>query len=74
MRAVFANGDLRRVQLAFLGSSIGDWAYATAIVVWAYDAGGASAVGIWMGIRFVLGAVTTPGRGACTPTGGRGAG
>lgn len=60
MRAVFANRDLRRVQLAFLGSSIGDWAYATAIVVWAYDAGGASAVGIWMGIRFVLGAVTTP--------------
>ena len=29
-------------------------------MVWAYDAGGASAVGIWLGIRFVLGALTAP--------------
>lgn len=60
LRAVLGNPNLRRVQLAFLGSAIGDWAYATAIVVWAYDAGGASAVGIWLGIRFVLGALTAP--------------
>jgi MFS family permease len=60
LRAVLRNPNLRRVQLAFLGSSIGDWAYATAIVVWAYGVGGAKAVGIWMGIRFVLGALTAP--------------
>ncbi|HEX6149096.1 MFS transporter [Nocardioides sp.] len=48
------------MQVAFLGSAVGDWAYATAIVVWAYDAGGARAVGIWLGIRFVLGALTAP--------------
>lgn len=60
LRAVLGNPDLRRVQLAFLGSAVGDWAYATAIVVWAYAEGGAAAVGIWMGVRFVLGAVTTP--------------
>lgn len=60
LRAVLGNPNLRRVQLAFLGSAIGDWAYATAIVVWAYDAGGAGAVGIWLGIRFVLGALTAP--------------
>ena len=60
LRAVLGNANLRRVQLAFLGSAVGDWAYATAIVVWAYDAGGASAVGIWLGIRFVLGALTAP--------------
>ncbi|MGH3347570.1 MAG: MFS transporter [Nocardioides sp.] len=60
LRAVLGNPNLRRVQLAFLGSAIGDWAYATAIVVWAYDAGGANAVGIWLGIRFVLGALTAP--------------
>ncbi|MFD1948510.1 MFS transporter [Nocardioides aestuarii] len=59
-RAVLGNPDLRRVQLAFLGSAVGDWAYATAIIVWAYDAGGASAVGVWMGVRLVLGALTTP--------------
>jgi MFS family permease len=60
LRAVLGNPNLRRVQLAFLGSAVGDWAYATAIVVWAYDAGGARAVGIWLGIRFVLGALTAP--------------
>jgi MFS family permease len=60
LRAVLGNPNLRRVQLAFLGSAIGDWAYATAIVVWAYDAGGAKAVGIWLGVRFVLGALTAP--------------
>lgn len=60
LRAVARNPNLRRVQLAFLGSAIGDWAYATAIVVWAYGAGGAQAVGLWMGIRFVLGALTAP--------------
>ena len=31
--AVFANRNLRRVELAFLGSSIGDGAYATAVAV-----------------------------------------
>ena len=60
LRAVLGNPNLRRVQLAFLGSAIGDWAYATAIVVWAYAEGGATAVGIWVGVRFVLGALTTP--------------
>ena len=60
LRAVLGNPNLRRVQLAFLGSAIGDWAYATAIVVWAYAEGGATAVGIWVGVRFLLGALTTP--------------
>ncbi len=60
LRAVLGNPNLRRVQLAFLGSAVGDWAYATAIVVWAYDAGGARAVGIWLGVRFILGALTAP--------------
>jgi MFS family permease len=60
LAAVAGNVQIRRVQLAFLGSSIGDWAYATAIIVWAYDTGGAEAVGIWMSIRLVLGALTSP--------------
>ena len=50
LRAVFANRNLRRVELGFAGSTIGDWAYATAVAVWAYDIGGAGAVGTWMAI------------------------
>jgi len=57
---VFGNPALRRLNLAFAGSAIGDWAYATAIVVWAYDAGGITAVGIWGTVRLLLMAVVTP--------------
>ncbi len=60
LRAVARNPNLRRIQLAFLGSSVGDWAYATAIIVWAYGEGGAGAVGVWLGIRFVLEAIAAP--------------
>lgn len=57
---VWRNHGLRRVNLGFVGSAIGDWAYATAIVVWAYGVGGATAVGIWGTVRLVLMAVVTP--------------
>ena len=33
---------------------IGDWAYATAVVVWAYGAGGAKLVGVWGAVRLLL--------------------
>ena len=36
--------------MALAGSMIGDWAYATAVAVWAYGVGGAKAVGIWTAI------------------------
>ena len=58
--SVFANRNLRRIELAFVGSAIGDWAYATAVAVWAYGEGGAKAVGIWMAIRYLLMAVCAP--------------
>jgi len=54
------NPNLRRLQLAFAGSAIGDWAYGTAVAVWAYGEGGAKSVGIWMAIRFALGAISSP--------------
>lgn len=60
LATVFSNAGLRRLNLAFAGSAIGDWAYATAIVVWAYDVGGVAAVGIWGTIRLVLMTVITP--------------
>ena len=58
--AVFANRNFRRIELAFAGSAIGDWAYTTAVAVWAYGEGGAKALGVWMAIRATLMAVTTP--------------
>ena len=58
--AVARNRNIRRIQLAFVGSSIGDWAYGTAVAVWAYGEGGAKAVGVWMAIRYTLMAVSAP--------------
>jgi MFS family permease len=60
LRSVFANPALRKLQLAFAGSMIGDWAYGTAVAVWAYGVGGATAVGVWMAVRMTLMAVTSP--------------
>jgi MFS family permease len=60
IRTVFSNPALRRIELAFAGSKIGDWAYATAVTVWAYGVGGATAVGVWGMIRLVLLALVTP--------------
>ena len=58
--AVFRNRNMRRIQLALAGSEVGDWAYATAVAVWAYDVGGPQAVGTWMAIRLGLSAVLAP--------------
>jgi MFS family permease len=60
LAAVFRSRNLRRMQLALAGSMIGDWAYATAVVVWAYDVGGARAVGIFASVRLLLMAVAAP--------------
>ncbi len=60
LRSVFVNRNLRRMQLAFTGSLIGNWAYATAVSVWAYDVGGAKAVGIFIAIRLAVMAIGTP--------------
>lgn len=60
IKAVFANKNLRRIQLAFAGSMIGDWAYSTAVIVWAYEVGGTKAVGIWGAIRLLAMAITSP--------------
>ena len=60
LSTVFRNPALRRLNLALAGSMIGDWAYGTAIAVWAYGIGGASAVGIWGTSRLALMAVLAP--------------
>ena len=60
MREVMQNRALRRLQLAWAGSIIGSWAYAIALVVYAYDHGGASAVGLIGLIRWIPAAVASP--------------
>lgn len=60
LRSVFVNRNLRRLQLAFTGSLIGNWAYATAVSVWAYGVGGAKAVGIYAAVRLAVMAIGTP--------------
>jgi MFS family permease len=59
-RQVFANRGLRRLQLAFAGSDIGDWAFAVAVSVYAFQAGGADAVGILALARSAAGAAAAP--------------
>ncbi len=60
IRRVLANPGLRRIQLAFFGSLLGDWAYGTAMTVWAFGQGGATAVGLFVGARFISAAVAGP--------------
>ena len=57
---VFANPRVRNVQLAGAGSTLGTWAYAVALPVYAYHAGGARAVGLLFFARFVLAALAAP--------------
>jgi MFS family permease len=58
--AVFTNRELRRVELAFAGSELGKWLYLIALAVFAYDEGGAAAVGLVALIRTVPSAVGAP--------------
>lgn len=57
---VLANRSVRWVQLAYAGSIIGDAAWATAILVWLYAAGGAGLAGAWLGTRMLLKSVAGP--------------
>ena len=57
---VFRNRGLRRVNLALAGSVIGDWAYGIAVSIWAYQEGGAAAVGVFGVVRFIALALASP--------------
>ncbi|MDN4175378.1 MFS transporter [Nocardioides sp. SOB77] len=59
-RSVGANRRLLLVQLALLASLVGDAAYATAVTVWAYAEGGATAVGVFTAVRLTAAAVVAP--------------
>jgi MFS family permease len=59
-RGVFVNANLRRLELAWAGSITGEWGYAVALSVFAYHAGGATAVGLLMLVRMLSSAVVAP--------------
>ena len=57
---VFANPRVRNVQIAGAGSTLGTWAYAVALPVYAYHSGGARAVGLLFFARMALAALAAP--------------
>lgn len=59
-REVFRNQALRRIELAWAGSIIGTWAYGIAVVVYAYEQGGATAVGVVGLVRWIAAAIASP--------------
>lgn len=57
---VLGNPDLRRLQAAWAFSIVSTWAYSIAIVVFAFDEGGATAVGVVSLLRWVAAGVVSP--------------
>ncbi|MGA2530406.1 MAG: MFS transporter [Acidimicrobiales bacterium] len=53
LKAVLANPGLRRVNIAFAGSNIGNWAFSVVIGIYAYEHGGATVLGIVGVVRYV---------------------
>lgn len=57
---VFHNPNLRRLELAWVGSVAGDWSSVVALGVYAYQSGGAAAVGLVGAIRFLPSSIVAP--------------
>jgi MFS family permease len=58
--SIYRNPSLRRLQLAWIGSSVGTWGYVVALMVYAYRQGGPAAVGLVGLIRWFPAAVAAP--------------
>jgi MFS family permease len=59
-RDVVQNESLRRLELAWAASIIGQWAYLVAVSVYAYEVGGEAAVGLIFLLRLVPAALLAP--------------
>jgi MFS family permease len=57
---IFRNADIRRLELAWAVSVLGHWAYGIALAVYAFEQGGAAAVGLVGLIRFLPPAIVGP--------------
>ncbi|MBA2384170.1 MAG: MFS transporter [Actinobacteria bacterium] len=60
---MFANPDLRRLQLASAGSILGAWSYVVALYVFAYQEDGAFAIGLLGLVRWLTAAAVAPAAG-----------
>jgi MFS family permease len=60
LRGVFANRNLRRVEVAYGGSAIGTYAFAMTVAVYAYRHGGTTAVGVVGAVRLAGAAAVAP--------------
>src|SRR5436305_5324449 len=58
--ALFHNASLRRLELAWLFSIVSYWAYGIALAVYAYERGGAGAVGLVGLLRWLTAAAVSP--------------
>jgi len=58
--AAIGEPRLRRLQVAYAGSLVGQWVYAVALAIYAYNAGGAVAVSIAYFARLVPAALASP--------------
>src|SRR5438552_18763845 len=60
LREIFRNPNLRRVQLAYAGSIVGQYSFSVALAIYAYRHGGAGAVGVLVVLRTVPAAIVSP--------------
>jgi len=58
--ATFRNRNLRRLQLAWVGSIIGSWSYVIALAIYVYARDGATAVAVLTAVRMIGVAVVSP--------------
>ena len=57
---VFSNREMRRLQLAWVAESLAIWSFAIALGVYAFEASGATAVGVAGLVRLLPGALAAP--------------
>lgn len=60
VRGVFANPNLRRIEIAYGGSAIGNYAFALTVGVYAFHHGGTTAVGLVAAVRLAAAATVAP--------------
>jgi hypothetical protein len=60
LRDVLRNPSIRRLELSWTAGTAADWAFLVVLLVFAYDAGGALAVGILGAVRTLPAIVTAP--------------